>query len=85
MTSQSDITVNGVRIKIDHEKVLASDILALAVEHGAISGSPDEYVLLSKAPEHEFKATDWVDLLEYKDFYTERSTPTPVAGSRANE
>lgn len=81
MTDRIDITVNGVGIKVDHEKVLASDLLALAVKHGAISGSPDEYVLLSKEPEHEFKANDWVALLEYKEFYTERSTPTPVAGS----
>ena len=73
------ITVNGKELKLDHEKLVASDVLKLAKERGAFTGNPEEYVLLSDDPEHEFKNDDWVDFREYKEFTAERSAPTPVA------
>ena len=73
------IKVNGIQIKVNHEKLVAADILKLAADHGAISGKPDEYVLESDDPKHEFKNDDWVDFYEYKVFTAERSGATPVA------
>lgn len=85
MANQSDIpfdiTVNGITIKVNHEKLLASDVLVLAARHRAISGRPEEYILESDDPKHEFKNDDWVDFRTYKDFTAERSTPTPIAGN----
>ena len=77
--NQFTIEVNGKQIKVNHEKLVASDVLKLAAEHGAFSGKPDEYVLQSEEPEHEFKNDDWVDFREYKVFIAERSAPTPIA------
>lgn len=74
-------TVNGTEIKTPHEKLTAGDILRLAITNGAISGKPDDYILESHDPERQFKADDTVDLAEFKDFITEKSGPTPVAGA----
>ena len=74
-----EFDVNGITIKAGHEKLTALDIIRLAIEHGAVSGKPEDYVLASVRPEHEFKSDDVVDLLEYKEFVTEKSGPTPVA------
>ena len=76
---QFTIEVNGTQITLQQEKLVAGDVLKLAVQHGAFTGKPEEYVLLSNEPEHEFKNDDWVDFREYKDFTAERSAPTPVA------
>ena len=73
------IEVNGKPIKLHHEKLVAGDVLKIASQHGAFTGKPEEYVLLSDKPEHEFKNDDWVDFREYKEFTAERSAPTPVA------
>ena len=73
------IEVNGKPIKLHHEKLVAGDVLKLAAQYGAITGKPEEYVLLSDDPEHEFKNDDWVDFREYKRFTAERSAPTAVA------
>ena len=72
-------TVNGQEIKTPHEKLAAQDILQLAINAGAITGKPDDYVLESHEPSHQFKADDIVDLTQYKDFITEKSGSTPVA------
>ena len=76
---QFTIEVNGRQIKVNHEKLVASDVLKLAADHGAFSGKPGEYVLQSEEPEREFKNDDWVDFREYKVFIAERSARTPVA------
>jgi hypothetical protein len=76
-----DIEVNGITIKVRHEKLLASDVLRLAAENRAINGNPIEYVLESDDPVHQFKNDNWVDFREYKVFTAERSGPTPVARS----
>ena len=77
--TQFEITINGITIKVKHEKLLASDVLELAARHRAISGRPEEYVLESDDPKHEFKSDEWVDFHIYKEFTAERSTPTPIA------
>ena len=82
---QFTITVNGKEIKLHYEKLVASDVLKLAEKHGAFTGNPEEYVLLSDEPEHEFKNDDWVDFREYKEFTAERSAPTPIAVANKNE
>ena len=78
-----EFTVNQTSIKTPHEKLSAADIIRLAIKHGAVSGKPEGYVLESLEPEREFKPDDIVNLLEYKEFVTEKSGPTPVAGTRS--
>ena len=78
-SEQFTIEVNGVEIKVGHEKLVAGDVLRLASGRGAFSGKPDEYVLEADEPKHEFKNDEWVDFQEYKIFTAERSAPTPVA------
>lgn len=74
-----EIEVNGVQIKVNVEKLVASDILKLAAENKAIGNKPEDYVLESENPRKTFKNDEWVDLLEYKEFTAEMSAPTPVA------
>ena len=82
---QFTIEVNGVEIKVDHEKLLAEDVLRLAAQHEAFPHKPEEYILASDDPKREFKTDDWVDFHTYKVFHAERSTPTPIAGWRRHE
>ena len=72
-----EIRVNGVEIKVDEEKLQASRILEIAHEHGAMPGKPAEYDL--QGQNRLYKADDWVDLAEDKEFITIPNTPTPVA------
>ena len=76
-----EFTVNETLIKTPHEKLSAGDIIRLAIKQGAtgVSGKPEDYVLQSLNPDRDFKSDDIVDLLEYKEFITEKSGPTPVA------
>ena len=80
-----EFTVNKTLIKTPHEKLSAGDIIRLAIKQGAtgVSGKPEDYVLQSLDPDRDFKPDDIVDLLEYKEFITEKSGPTPVAKSRS--
>ena len=79
-----EFTVNKTLIKTPHEKLSAGDIIRLAIVQGAsgVSGKPEDYVLQSLDPDREFKPDDIVDLLEYKEFITEKSGRTPVAETR---
>ena len=79
-----EFTVNKTLIKTPHEKLSAGDIIRLAIKQGAasVSGKPEDYVLQSLDPDREFKSDDIVDLLEYKEFITEKSGRTPVAETR---
>ena len=76
-----EFTVNETLIKTPHEKLSAEDIIRLAIKQGAtgVSGKPEDYVLQSLNPDQDFKSNDIVDLLEYKEFITEKTGPTPVA------
>ena len=76
-----EFTVNETLIKTPHEKLSAGDIIRLAIKEGAtgVSGKPEDYVLQSLNSDRDFKSDDIVDLLEYKEFITEKSGPTPVA------
>lgn len=78
--TQYIITVNGKKITVNHAKLIAADILTLAAQAGAFPHKPEEYILASDDPKHEFKSDEWVDFHEYKDFHAERSAPTPIAG-----
>ena len=72
-----EIEVNGVKIKIDKEKLLAIDILKKAKQHGAMPGEPDTYLL--QGDKELYKPEDWVDILEDKVFITVPNTATDVA------
>ena len=72
-----DITVNGVPIKVDVEKLLAEDVLEKAKEHGAMPGKPEDYQL--QGEKSLYKPDDWVNFEEDKDFITIPSGPTDVA------
>ena len=76
-----EFTVNETLIKTPHEKLSAEDIIRLAIKQGAtgVSGKPEDYVLQSLNPDQDLKFDDIVDLLEYKEFITEKTGPTPVA------
>ena len=79
-----EFTVNQTLIKTPHEKLSAGDVIRLAIKQGAsgISGKPEDYVLQSLDPDREFKSDDIVDLLESKEFITEKSGRTPVAEAK---
>ena len=74
-----EFTVNGTLIKTTDDKLIASDIINLAISNGAISGKPEDYILEAVDSEREFKSDDIVDLREFKRFITERTGSTPVA------
>ena len=74
-----EFTVNGELIKTTEEKLIASDIINLAIKNGAISGKPEDYVLEAVDSDREFKPDDIVDLSEFKEFITEKTGATPVA------
>ena len=40
-----EFIINGKTIKTTHEKLAAIDIIRLAIEQGAVSGKPEDYVL----------------------------------------
>lgn len=69
--------INGVEIEVKRPRILASEILDLAAERGAMPGKPEEYILQGdKGP---YKSDDWVNLEEDNQFITIPNTPTPVA------
>ena len=72
-----EITVNGVQIKVDVEKLLAKDVLEKAKEHGAMPGKPEDYQL--QGQERLYKPDDWVNFEEDKEFITIPTGPTDVA------
>ena len=72
-----EITVNGVQIKVDVEKLLAKKVLEKAKEHGAMPGKPEDYQL--QGEKGLYKPDDWVNFEEDKDFITIPSGPTDVA------
>ena len=74
-----ELTVNGALIKTPHERLTAADIIRLAIKEGAVAGQPDDYVLVSLDPHHQFQPEDLVDILDYKNFVAEKSGSTPVA------
>ena len=77
-----EFIINGKTIKTTHEKLAAIDIIRLAIEQGAVSGKPEDYVLQPIDSAQEFKPDDIVDLREYKEFVTEKSGTTPMAENR---
>ena len=72
-----EITVNGVQIKVDVEKLLAKDVLDKAKEQGAMPGKPEDYQL--QGDKGLYKSDDWVNFEEDKNFITIPIGPTDVA------
>ena len=69
--------VNGIEIKTDLSELLARQILALAAEHHAMPGKPDEYIL--QGDKGQYSRDELVDLAEDNIFVTIPTSPTPVA------
>lgn len=69
--------INGVEIPIEHQKIVAHDILELAEKKGAIPGKPEDYTL--QGDKGKYGWDDWVDLEEDDLFIAIPNTPTPVA------
>ena len=75
-----EFSVNGTELKVEHQKVIAGEILELAANNGAIDGNPRDYILKSlTTDDKEYKWDDEVDLEEDKEFITIPTSPTPVA------
>lgn len=72
-----ELKVNGIEIKVPHQKLVAHDILELAEKHNAMPGKPEEYIL--QGDKGQYGWDDWVDLEEDNVFITIRNTPTQVA------
>ena len=72
-----EIKVNGVQIKVEEEKLLASQILELAKERGAMPGEPEDYLL--QGEKRLYKPNEWVNVEEDKEFITIPEGPTEVA------
>ena len=77
------ITVNGVEIDVHEKEIAAVRILELAKDHGAIPGSPDEYIL--KGENREYQGGDLVDVATDKFFIAIPNTPTPVAYTEVSQ
>ena len=75
--STFEITVNGVLIKVDVEKLPAESVLEIAKEHGAMPGKPEDYQL--QGDKGLYKPNDWVNFKEDKEFITIPQGPTDVA------
>lgn len=76
-TRSFSFKVNGIEIEVKRPKILASAVLDLAAERGAMPGKPEDYILQGdKGP---YKSDDWVNLEEDNHFITIPNTPTPVA------
>lgn len=69
--------INGVEIPIEHQKIVAHDILELAEKKGAIPGKPEDYTL--QGDKGKYGWDDLVDLEEDDLFIAIPNTPTPVA------
>lgn len=69
--------INGVEISIEHQKIVAHDIMELAEKRGAIPGNPEDYTL--QGDKGKYGWDDWVDLEEDDLFIAIPNTPTPVA------
>ena len=72
-------TVNGILLESKAEKLVASDILKMARDAGAIQPTGD-YLLQVSGQQQDFQAGDWVDLTQFTKFLAIPNSPTPVAG-----
>ena len=75
--STFEITVNGVLIKVDVEKLRVERVLEIAKEYGAMPGKPEDYQL--QGDKGLYKPDDWVNFEEDKEFITIPQGPTDIA------
>lgn len=74
------LKVNGEELQIEHQIVVAHDILELAEKNQAITGAPTEYLLKSLTQDDRvYQWDEEVDLEKDNLFITIRNAPTPVA------
>lgn len=76
-TGGYDLKVNGIEIHTNHQTLTAGAILILALEHRAIVGKPDDYLL--QGIKRTYRPDEVVDLLEDDQFIAVPNKPTPVA------
>ena len=72
-----DLKVNGIQIHTTHQALTAGAILILALEHHAIVGKPEEYLL--QGTKRTYGPDEVVNLLEDDQFIAIPNKPTPVA------
>lgn len=75
-----DLKVNGIQIHTRHQTLTAGAILILALEHHAIVGKPEEYLL--QGTKRTYGPDEVVDLLQDDQFIAVPNKPTPVAWFR---
>ena len=71
-------TVNGTLLESKAEKLVASDILKMARDAGAIPPEGN-YLLQPAGQQQTFQAEGWVDLTQFTEFLAIPDSPTPVA------
>ena len=71
------LKVNGVQICVDHESVMAQEILKLAVEKNAAPGGPEDYIL--QGGKGMYHAGDTINLREDNLFIAIPTKSTQVA------
>ena len=72
-----DLKVNGIQIRTNHQTLTAGAILILALEHHAIVGKPEQYLL--QGTKRTYGPDEVVDLLQDDQFIAVPNKPTPVA------
>lgn len=72
-----ELKVNGIQIRTSHQTLTAGAILILALEHHAIVGKPEDYLL--QGTKRTYGPDEVVDLLQDDQFIAVPNKPTPVA------
>lgn len=77
MSKKFTLKVNGIEMEVEHERVVAHDILELAEKRGATPGKIEDYVLVGDKGRYGWD--DMVNLAEDSVFITLVDKPTQVA------
>lgn len=82
MTKVFTFKVNDTEIASEFRKVLARELLELAVKNGAVQGRPEDYILKSLTKHNkQYQWDEEVDLQEDDQFITLLNTPVVVAST----
>jgi len=74
------LKVDGEEMQMEHQLVVAHDILELAEKNQVITGKPEDYFLKSLTQDdQEYRKDDEVDLEKDNQFIAILDAPAPVA------
>lgn len=74
------LKVDGEEMQIEHQLVVAHDILELAEKNQVITGKPEDYFLKSLIRDNqEYRNDDEVDIEKDNQFIAILDAPAPVA------